>query len=485
MKNTFLKKQAGGSLTIEIIVWGGVSMILISGFILWAYSFLNFSLRDYHRAQALMIAEAGLEYYRWHLAHDKTDYQDGIGEPGPYIHNYYDKNGNLIGHFTLEITPPPSGSTIVTIKSTGDILADPTIRRIVRVKLGIPSFAKYAFVTASNMRFGAGTEVFGEIVSNGGIRFDGIAHNIVKSALYSYDDPDHSGANEFGVHTHVSPVDPLPSGTSSPPNRPDVFMAGRQLSVPAVDFAGMTQDLANIKSAATSSGVYVPTSTTGLGYELVLNASGTYAVYRVTGLVAPPSNCTNYLNQSGWGTWSIGTKTLYSSGTIPANGIFFIEDNLWVKGKINDARITVGSGKFPDNPSTRTSVTVNENLLYTNYDGRDVIQLIAQNNLNIGMVSSSTLRVDAMLIAQNGRVGRYYYRPPGGGYQRCSPYHTRNEITSYGTIVTSLRYGFAYTDGTGYILRNLLYDSNLLYAPPPLAPQTSDQYVQVSWEELQ
>jgi hypothetical protein len=156
-----------------------------------------------------------------------------------------------------------------------------------------------------------------------------------------------------------------------------------------------------------------------------------------------------------------------------------------VKGQIQDKRVTIASGRFPDNPSTRSSITINDNLLYTNYDGRDVLSLIAQNNINIGLVASTTLRVDAALVAQNGRVGRYYYQGPGFFTNRCSPYHTRSSITSYGMIASNIRYGFAYTDSTGYQTRNLIYDPNLLYGPPPSFPLTTDKYSQISWEELQ
>ena len=114
-----------------------------------------------------------------------------------------------------------------------------------------------------------------------------------------------------------------------------------------------------------------------------------------------------------------------------------------------------------------------------------IIGSLAQKNINIGMVSEDDLRIDAALVAQNGRVGRFYYRPPfSQGIPRCSPYHSRNVITSFGMIGSRNRYGFAYTDGTGYITRNLMYDGNLLYGPPPSFPLTSDQYSILSWEEL-
>src|SRR5690606_28461263 len=105
------------------------------------------------------------------------------------------------------------------------------------------------------------------------------------------------------------------------------------------------------------------------------------------------------------------------------------------------------------NPSSRPNIIINDNLEYTNYDGSDVISLIAQGSVHVGLVSANNLRIDGALIAQNGRVGRFYYG------SNCSPYHTRSSITLYGMIGTNQRYGFAYTDNTGYLLRDIIYDA--------------------------
>jgi hypothetical protein len=51
-------------------------------------------------------------------------------------------------------------------------------------------------------------------------------------------------------------------------------------------------------------------------------------------------------------------------------------------------------------------------------------------------------------------------------------------------IASYQRYGFAWTDGTGYVNRDITYDANLLYAPPPSFPLTSDQYQIISWQEV-
>jgi hypothetical protein len=52
-------------------------------------------------------------------------------------------------------------------------------------------------------------------------------------------------------------------------------------------------------------------------------------------------------------------------------------------------------------------------------------------------------------------------------------------------IGSNQRYGFAYTNNTGYDLRTIVYDANLLYGPPPSFPLTSDRYSTVSWDELE
>ena len=468
-----------GQLSIELLLFSGMSLILVTGFVLWTQSILNLSLRNVNKADAFSIAEAGIEYYRWHLAHAPSDYEDGTGHAGPYVHDYYNKNGMLVGTFTLDITPPLLGSTVVTVKSTGATVADTSVQKAVKSKFGIASVAKYAIAANDNMRFGTGTEIFGEVISNGGIRFDAIAHNIVKSAQVTYIDPDHASSSEFGVHTHEVPVDPLPP--AAVPNRPNVFLAGRQFPVPAIDFTGLTQNLSNIKAEALIGGVYA-TGSAALGYDLQLNASGTYTLYRVTALVAPPAGCSNTQNQVGWGTWSIQSEVVSSTGPMPANGIFFIEDNLWVRGKIDGKRLTIASARFPGNPtSTRTNITVNNDLTYTNYNGTDVIGLIAQNNVNVGLVSNDDLRIDAALIAQNGRIGRYYYQSGG---THCGANAIRQKITPYGSIMTNLRYGFAYTNGTGYQIRNIIYDTNLLYSPPPSFPFATSQYSQIFWDEI-
>lgn len=486
-------KNSRGVVLVNVLVFSAIAISVVTFFITWASTSVKIVKSTLYKEQALEIAEAGIDYYRWHLAHDPNDFQDGTGTSGPYVHTFYDKDGSAIGSFTLTITPPVTGSTIVTIQSEGQLDASPSTKRIIQTKLAIPSFAKYAIVANDFMRFGEGTEVFGPIHSNKGLRFDGVAHNIVTSAVSTYDDPDHSGSVEFGVHTHVlaggtisNSFRPLEAPPTDPvENRSDVFMTGREFPVPESDFTGITNDLSTIKTDAIDNGKYLdPSGASYLGYHITLKVDGTYDLYKVKNLASAGSFCsmTSSYGDSTWGTWSIKSsngETFVGNYTNPANGLIFVEDDVWVDGQIDFARITIAAGAFPDNVNTRKNIIINNDLLYTNYDGTDIIGLIAQRNITVGMVSEDNLRIDAALMAVNGRVGRYYYS------SYCSPYHLRNEIILYGMIGSSKRYGFAYSNNTGYDIRTIMYDANLLYSPPISFPLTSDKYTTISWDEIE
>jgi hypothetical protein len=263
-------------------------------------------------------------------------------------------------------------------------------------------------------------------------------------------------------------------------------MAGRQFPVPAFDFTGLTASLTQLQTLAISGGRNW-TSSNAQGYHVVLKTNDTYDLYKVTAVQSAPSGCTNSSSQTQWGTWSIRTQTLVGNYPFPNNGVLFFADHVWVDGQISSARLTIAAGIIGStDPAQYSNITVNTNLLYTNYDGTDVLSLIAQGNVNSGLYSDLSYRIDAALVADNGRVGRFYYGTNcyvGNGNNRVN-YYDRTTITLYGMIATNKRYGFAYTDGTGYTNRNIIYDGNLLYGPPPSFPQATNQYQTISWGEL-
>lgn len=477
----------GSALAYGLVIMTSVAIILTSiiGFVATQ---TKYSLQVHAREEALQIAEAGIHFYKWYLAHTtdgrtaqqiQTFWDSGTayGITSPYEAEYADPSGGAVGKYRVTVTPPVQGSTIVTVRSVGWTYKYPSDIRTLEVRFRRPSWSENAVLANNFMRFGAGTEVFGRIHSNYGIRFDGIAHNIVTSSVLSHDDPDHGGGDEFGVHTHDSPTDPLPP--AAVPARADVFEAGRTFPVATVDFNGVLGDLSYMKSEAVA-GVngsrYFSNGSNDVGRRIILKTNGTFDTCKVaaaqfTTATHPEysNGITSYRRNSGSSTCGTCSGLCLSNYTIPDNGIIFVEDRVWLDGQISNKKVTVAAADLVS--GSNPSVYIGNDITYSAYNGNDIIGIIGQNNIEIIRDSDTNLRIDAALLAQQGRVGREYYDG-----------RIKSAITIYGAIATNLRYGFAYTDGTGYQTRNLYYDNNLLYYPPPYFP-TGTQYEMDLWEE--
>lgn len=468
------KSLRGTALAYGIVIMTIVA-ILLSSIVTFIAGQTKLSLRQASREQAFYIAESGMQYYQWYLAHNtdgKTASQvatfwssgNPIGVTAPYEVEYSDPGGTAVGKYKLEVTPPIAGSTAVTVRSTGWSYRYPNDKRIIEARFRKPAWSENAFVLNADNRFGTGVEVFGKIHSNGGIRFDGLAHNLVTSGVSTYNDPDHSGGNEFGVHTHVGTIDPLPP--AAVPQRNDVFLAGRRFPVPMVDFSGILGDLSYMKSRA-QSGVnnsrYFDNS--NQGRHIKLKTNGTYDIATVKSFTSGTNQIISY--QGGWSNYQI-----------PNDGVIFVENNVWVEGTISNKRVTIAAANLVS--GSVKSIYIGKDIRYTGYTNcTDMIGLIAQEDIEIYKGSEDDLRIDAALVAQNGRVGRQNYQ---GGTDTI-----KSLITVYGSIVSNDRAGFAWVDNNGnhvggYAARNIQYDNNLLYCPPPFFP-TGSRYVQDLWQE--
>lgn len=481
-----LSTKKGSALAYALIIMA-VVLIILTSMLGYITSQLKFSANRVQKEEAFQIAEAGIYFYRWYLAHQTAGktarevddfWQNGspLGVDSPYEKTFSDPEGGVVGSYLIETERPTSGSTIVIVKSTGWTNKEPNLKRTVQVRFRRPSWSEYAVLANDFMRFGEGTEVFGKIHSNKGIRFDGLAHNIVSSLMTTFDDPDHSGGNEFGVHTHVNipPATgvndyyrPLEAPTNPVMTRSDVFAIGREFPVSEVSFTGVSSDLAFMRTESQSGhGIYFDDSS--YGRHIILKTDGTMDVRTVL----------NYDTSSN----SITSESATTSYAIPNAGIIFVENNVWLEGAIDNKRVTiVGDNVY---------IGMN-NILYTNFDGTDIIGIIAQKDIEVVRDSQDFLTIDAALLAQSGRVGREKYGTWCVSWHKvwwlwiCDGWTTdhRNTITINGSIATNLRYGFAYTNGTGYTNRILNFDNNLLYYPPPYFP-TGSQYAIDLWEEV-
>ncbi|MDP1833980.1 MAG: pilus assembly PilX N-terminal domain-containing protein [Candidatus Moranbacteria bacterium] len=475
------KNKKGSALAYGLIMMAVVSIILVS-LLRYISSQMRASLNRGEKEQAFQVAEAGVYFYRWYLAHQvsgktvqqiKTFWETGdpYGVDVPYEAEFFDPEGGAIGKYRIEVQPPEPDSTIVMVRSTGWTYNEPNIQRVVQARFRRPSWSEFAVIANDVMRFGEDTQVFGKVHSNDGIRFDGVAHNIVSSSMDKYDDPDHSGGDEFGVHTHIAPVDPLPPNPV--PQRVDIFQAGRQFPLPTVDFNGLLADLNNMKTESKISGHGLYFDETGRGRKIILKSNDTFDICTVETYDSTSHKVSKYKKKNKGGSCSsCSDPDCFQTYPIPNNGVIFVENNIWVEGRIDSARLTIVAANLIG--GTKPNVYIGEdNLLYTNSDGKDIIGLIAQQDISVVRDSLNDLTVDAALLAQSGRVGRDYY----------SSVYNKDSITVNGSIATNLRYGFAYTDGTGYHTRILNFDNNLLYYPPPYFP-TGTEYSIDLWDEL-
>lgn len=490
MKHKTKNKIKGSALAYALVMMA-VVMIILTSMLGYIVSQIKFSSNRAEKERAFQIAEAGIYFYRWYLAHETAGknsqeaenfWQNGnpLGVSSPYIKSFSDPENGVIGEYKIEVQPPSSGTSVAVVKSTGWTYKAPEMKRIVQVRFRRPSWSEFAVVANDMMRFGENTEVFGKMHSNYGIRFDGLAHNVISSSVATYDDPDHNGENEFGVHTHVKP--PPQTGTSNsfqeneaPPSlvqdRSDVFKAGRQFPMPVVNFNGLVHDLGFLKGKAQSGhGIYYGNGKCGnkdnLGRHIIL-----------TGNTMTVSTVTDY-NKANYSIKNEGCTL--NNVPIPQNGIVFVENNIWLEGTINDRRTTFVAANLVGGPVASVFLGMN-NLRYTNSDGSDIIGILAQYDIEVVKDSLDNLTIDAALLSQSGQVGRNYYTPFGCSSQSCKDH--KGTITINGALATFLRYGFAFTDGTGYSYRILNFDNNLLYYPPPYFPTGTDYFIDL-WEEL-
>jgi len=454
-----IHKNNTGSILMLTLVFTSIFVVTALGII----SFVSYQHRLVNQKiawqEAINIAEAGLNYYRWHLAHAPGDYVNDTGE-----HNYADPASGLSGKFNLEIAAPSACSTVVNIKSTGWTDNYPATKRIVEVKYGMASLANFAFITNSDVWFGENEILHGPIHSNGGIRMDGTNDSLVTSAKQTYTCQPEHGCNPSQIKNGIW-------GIGEDKNL-------WQFPTSNIDFDMLTVNLNNLKNLAETYGIYLQQQ--GLGYHLKFLADGTFDVYRVTKL---ENNVWYYGMDGNWhrNSWDINRESFEDNYQIPNEcAIIFVEDNVWVDGTVN-GRTTVAAAKLPEVPNNRRNIIINGNINYLTKNGNSVLGLIAQQDIIVPLYAApENLEINAVMLAQNGSVYRPYYYYPW-------PYYIRDTITTYGTIISDQIWTWTWVDQwnnciSGYCDTNTIYDPHLNYNPPPGFPTYGD-YKFLQWEE--
>jgi len=431
-----------GDIIVFALVFMSIFLIMAAG-VLGVVS-INHKYTRQKEAQthAIEIAEAGINYYHWHLAHNPHDYSDGNGGTGcsvnppytcgPYTHDYLNDVGQKIGSFELEITPPPAGSTIVEIKSTGWLDSYPQVERILSTQFGIPSLAEFLFLEDSQMNFSPTSETWGKVHSNRKIQFNGTNHSTVESAWHNN-----------GVW-----------GTGGPQ---DLW----NWPVPEIDFNKVTIDLSALADEADNNGIFLANSGEE-GYHLVLRADNTVDIYEVTRLRSPRSN------------FRIRNETFIENRSLENIHAFFVEDHLWIEGTVTGL-LTIGSARFPDINPTNTNIYLLNNIIYETKDKDHVLGLIAQKSIYITRDAPDTMIIEAHLLAQKGSITRYCYSPD-----------LKDSLTVYGSLISDDPGGFKCGNPvwSGFLDTYYFPNPEAIYHPPPMFPITTTSTI-LSWEEIE
>ena len=469
-----------GTTLVLVLVFSFIFALLLEGLVSSSVLRTKLIRQKISWEKSLEVAEAGINYYRWHLAHYPDDYQDGTGQPGPYLHTYTDTSGQVVGYFSLEIVPPSGCSSAVEIKSTGWTKDFPDLKRTVKIKYARPALAKYAFLINNNVWFGDTESLKGPFHSNGGIRMDGWQNSLSTSAKQTYV----CGAEHGCDINHCS--SPC-HWTNNQCICPGIWGAGIggtnglwQYPVPAIDFSSITQDLSQLKSKAQSSGIYL--GNLGLGYHLHFKSDGTVDVYRVKKLKPRTWYC-DLDNHCSQASIDIQTEEFYKNYPLPSDcSPIFVEDNVWVDGIIN-GRATVVAAKLPDTSYTNKSIYISHSILKDN--NQSVLGLIAQKDILVTLYSDDDLIVEAAMIAQKGHICRWYY--PHWRWEPYKTYALRDSITTFGSTITYGEWTYSWVNNdndiiSGYENTSSNYDPSLTFDPPPYFPVNGD-FQTIQWTE--
>lgn len=470
------RTQRSGYLLVLVLVFGAIFFMMMTAFIGYVTTQAGLTRSKQNKEQALAIAEAGLDYYKWYLAHYPGDTTNGTTTPAPYVHTYNDPEGGPIGEFSLEIASSTACGEVyaVDIYSTGKTYADEDLTRTVYGRYARPTVAEFAYIINANVWAGADRVIVGPYHSNGGIRMDGTNNSTVSSGQETW-----NCTSSYGC----SPSQPNANGVIGSGPNSDLW----SFPSPPINFTGLTIDLAQMQAKAeTGGGIYLGPSG-DYGYRIHFNADGTVSVY----VVDTTYNYWGMTTESGWQTERhvINDDDFLATYTIPTNcSIIYVEDKVWLEGVVR-GRVTIAAADV-DTVGVSPSIILNNNITYAN--ATSGLLAVAEQDVLVGLVVPDDMELNGIFVAQNGRFGRNHY--VSGGTQDVESIHDgyicRDSLTINGTIVSNGREGTKWTGSgcggysSGFGTRYNSYDRDLVSDPPPLTPEVSDTYEFIEWREV-
>ncbi|MEK7627805.1 MAG: pilus assembly PilX N-terminal domain-containing protein [Patescibacteria group bacterium] len=472
MKKIF--KARRGVTVMLVLVFMGVFSMSVGMLATYLLTQAKVGRAKYAREQAFSVAEGGLEYYKWFLAHFPNNLTNGTGQAGPYSFVVNDPEGGQIGTASIAVVGNTACGVIqsidITSEGTADI--DSRFKRSLFGRYARSSVAEYSHIINSNVWAGADRNIVGPYHSNGGVRMDGTNNSTVTSGVSTW-----TCTSSFGCSPNQ--------------NVAGVWGAGPgftlwQYPVPQFNFAGMAVNLATLKGYAQTQGVYFNTvSTSGQrGYHMILRNDNTVDVYRVTGTNG--RSTIHIDNPSSWQTdyHQITSETYLGRYIIPAAcPVILAEDNIWLEGTAASKIIVIAGD--PENASYNPDIILQNNIGYTSTAGTVGLTAVAERSVVYGYNIPDIMTVRGIFVAQTGYYGRNLYPC------QYSPYDKRTSLALHGSVVSNGRVGtkWGYSSSgcsnqwSGFNTRTDTYDRLLSSSPPSFTPFATTDFKFTIWRE--
>ncbi len=476
-----------GGAIIMVLVFAGVFLVAV-------ISLLQFVLQQsvsgrgkYAHEQALQVAEAGLDYYKWHLAHNPESEWSGTTE-------YLDpQSGTRLGEFTISATVNKQCGVIMNrdIEVTGVSDSDSRFARTINTRYMLPSVANYSYLIDESVWAGSSRTIVGPYYSSGGIRMDATHNSLVTSGLNTW-----SCDSSFGCSPTV-----IKDGVWGAGSNPELWQYPKTLT----DFVNISPDYSDLKSKAQVGGRYFSSISGGAGdsgYHIIFKSDGTFDIYSVSttdvswGWVQGSTASQDY--------HTIVAESFIGNYTIPSTcSLIYIEDQVWLEGVVSgQVALVVADTVHNYNPD----IVLHDDLVFATGAKVDGITVIGENNILISAKSPEDLTISGIFVAPSGKFGRNHYVESPGWYWDFGisdwTYMTGvgssqdlGSLTINGTVVSKNRTGTAwsywvYRWGTGWLGQNSgfanrvnSYERAQAFDPPPFAPSSSTVPYLVGWSE--
>lgn len=518
-----LKKTSRGVTTLLVVGFLGIFTLVMGTISSYVFQQAKYGRALYAREQALTIAEAGLEYYKWFLARTSSALDTGSGLVSPYTYTVSDPEGGVLGSAEITATPKlQCGKTQwVDITSVGTAASDVRFPRTLSARYMKPSIGEYAFVTDTGVY--ATAAIVGPMHANVGVHMNGTNNAKVTAGQSTWNCTSSFGCSGQG-------------GQPSPGTKPGVFGTGSghilwDYPVSQISFSTIASKFSDLKAYAQADGIMLnPTSVTrdGVqqgstfssvggtdqkGFHVVFkqgsagDSNGVVDIYRVTatspiasfntvrGYLFGSNFCTYYLGgnncENSYDYPDIGSETLVASNIAVPSGcaLIYSEAKTWISGTVK-GKVTLianDSGSFKaDIIIGGTTNAADGYVAYDTTDGTTGFTAVAERSVRIAHRVPDATSIRGTYIAQGGYFGRdfYYYTynvdPYYGG--ALSSYRLRNSLTTTGAIVSAFQAATAYTD-SGFQNRTARYDLLQAYDPPPFTPSAYVDYGLELWRE--